>query len=53
MANVFGLFGVSVINWLNKQMNDQMISQHRLGPFEMHTKGGLPRKPLINPQDKV
>ncbi|RMX43784.1 hypothetical protein pdam_00022605 [Pocillopora damicornis] len=28
----------NVINWLNKQMNDQMMSQQRLGPFEMHTK---------------
>ena len=28
----------SVINWLNKQMNEQMVTQQRYGPFELHSK---------------
>ncbi|XP_027046771.1 spindle assembly abnormal protein 6 homolog [Pocillopora damicornis] len=37
----------NVINWLNKQMNDQMMSQQRLGPFEMHTKPVSTRGPPL------
>lgn len=43
----------NVINWLNKQMNDQMMSQQRLGPFEMHTKPVSTRGPPLIPYNKV
>lgn len=43
----------NVINWLNKQMNDQMMSQQRLGPFEMHTKPVSTRGPPLVPYNKV
>lgn len=44
---------IAVINWLNKQMNDQMMSQQRLGPFEMHTKTVSSRGPPLAPYNKV
>ncbi|XP_073227377.1 spindle assembly abnormal protein 6 homolog [Porites lutea] len=43
----------NVINWLNKQMNDQMMSQQRLGPFEMNTKTVSTRRPPLAPYNKV
>ena len=49
-------FDIAVINWLNKQINDQMMSQQRLGPFEMHTKTAKtvsPRGPPLVPYNKV
>ena len=46
-------FDIAVINWLNKQINDQMMSQQRLGPFEMHTKTVSPRGPPLVPYNKV
>jgi len=47
------MFVIVVINWLNKQMNDQMMSQQRLGPFEMHTKTVSSRGPPLAPYNKV
>ena len=49
----FALCNTVVINWLNKQMNDQMMSQQRLGPFEMHTKPVSTRGPPLVPYNKV
>ena len=49
----FALCNSVVINWLNKQMNDQMMSQQRLGPFEMHTKPVSTRGPPLVPYNKV
>jgi len=46
-------FDIAVINWLNKQINDQVMSQQRLGPFEMHTKTVSPRGPPLVPYNKV
>lgn len=44
----------SVINWLNKQMNDQMMSHQHLGPFEMHSKTRPnARGPPLVPYNKV
>jgi len=43
----------NVINWLNKQMNDQMMSQQRPGPFEMRTKTVSSRGPPLAPYNKV
>ena len=34
-------------------MNDQMMSQQRLGPFEMHTKPVSTRGPPLVPYNKV
>ena len=50
---LFSLCNIVVINWLNKQMNDQMMSQQRLGPFEMHTKPVSTRGPPLVPYNKV
>ena len=50
---LFALCNIVVINWLNKQMNDQMMSQQRLGPFEMHTKPVSTRGPPLVPYNKV
>lgn len=43
----------NVINWLNKQMNDQMMSQQHLGPFEMHTSTKFARGPPLASYSKV
>jgi len=43
----------NVINWLNKQINDQTISQQRLGPFEMLTKTVSSRGPPLVPYNKL
>ena len=38
IVSVSNFLFLLVINWLNKQMNDQMVTQQRYGPFEMHSK---------------
>ncbi|KAK2556738.1 Spindle assembly abnormal protein 6-like protein [Acropora cervicornis] len=44
----------NVINWLNKQMNDQMMSHQHLGPFEMHSKTRpSARGPPLVPYNKM